>query len=68
MNNANGQLILLLFWIVSIACIFLNLHLANIKGRKATTWFVLTIFFGIFATIMLLLAKKEPENQPLDID
>ena len=63
MNNTNGQLFLILFWIISITCIFLNIHLANIKGRKATTWIVLTLFFGIFATIMLLLANKESESQ-----
>jgi hypothetical protein len=62
MNNTNGQLLLLLFWIVSISCVFLNIHLASLKGRKTTTWFVLTLFFGVFATIMLLLANKESES------
>ena len=68
MSNENAEIIPLIFWIASILSFFINIHLATIKGRKITTWLVLTLFFGIFATIMLLLADKELENQAFKID
>lgn len=68
MSNSNEQIIPLIFWIASILSFFVNVHLATIKGRKVTTWLVLTLFFGIFATLMLLMANKEPENQAINID
>jgi hypothetical protein len=68
MNDTNGQLLIYIFWITSILCFFINIHLATIKGRKITTWLVLTLFFGVFATFMLLLANKEPESQSLSFN
>ncbi len=34
----------------------LNVYLAERKGRKKEVWFWSTLFLGIFATVMLLLA------------
>ncbi len=38
--------------------LLLNLDLAHKRRRSRVTWFFLTLFFGFFATIMLLLAEK----------
>lgn len=43
--------------------VLLNVHLAQSKGREKVLWFFLTLIFGVFATVMLLLADKV-ESQP----
>lgn len=63
MNMTISQILIYIFWIASIRSFFVNIHLAEIKFRKVTKWVTLTIFFGVFGTIMLLLANKEPNSE-----
>ncbi len=45
--------------------VLLNIDLAERKGRKKELWFFLTLIFGVFATVMLVLAD-EAESRPAE--
>ncbi len=45
--------------------VLLNIDLAERKGRKKELWFFLTLIFGVFATVMLVLADKV-ESRPAE--
>lgn len=53
----------ILISLITIFLIGLNVHIARKIRRSEMNWFFLTLFFGIFATIMLVLAK-ENKSQP----
>ena len=47
----------------TLCLVILNAHLAQSKGREKAIWVFLTLIFGLFGTVMLLLADKV-ESQP----
>lgn len=53
----------ILLSLITVFLIGLNAHIARSVGRSEVNWFFLTLFFGIFATIMLVMAKED-ESQP----
>ncbi|RIV25233.1 hypothetical protein DYU11_07960 [Fibrisoma montanum] len=53
----------LIFTFILLLLVSLNVALAERKGRKKETWFWITLFLGIFATVILLLADKV-DQQP----
>jgi hypothetical protein len=45
----------------------LNVYLAERKGRQKEAWFFITLFLGIFATGLLLLADKVDQQPTGDV-
>jgi hypothetical protein len=60
-SNLNDFQILMAINIFQVIILLLNIYIAHIKFRNKFTWFVLTLFFSFYATVMLILANKETD-------